>query len=66
MRCGKAGRLECDHVVPVDKGGDPWDPANLQAICRACHRLKTAGENERDDPARDAWRYLVADMLDTS
>ena len=22
--CGRAGRLECDHIVPLDKGA-PWD-----------------------------------------
>ena len=28
-RCGKAGRLEVDHVVPLARGGDPFNPANL-------------------------------------
>ena len=39
-KCGKAGRLECDHVVPVAQGGAPYDPANLQTLCRGCHILK--------------------------
>ena len=60
-RCGRAARLECDHVVPLDRGGDPWDMANLQALCRRCHIGKTAGENRRPPtPAEVAWRALVA------
>ena len=23
VRCGRAGRLECDHVAPLKRGGDP-------------------------------------------
>ena len=34
VECGKAGRLEADHIVPLKRGGDPWDPANLQSLCR--------------------------------
>ena len=60
VRCGRAGRLECDHVVPLRKGGDPFDPANLQTLCRGCHIDKSAGESAKPDPARDAWRALVA------
>ena len=47
VRCGRAGRLECDHVTPLDRGGDPWDQANLQTLCRACHIAKTREENRR-------------------
>ena len=61
-RCGRAGRLECDHVVPLHRGGDPYDPGNLQTLCRPCHIDKTAGENTRPDPERDAWRALVYQM----
>ena len=56
--------MEVDHVRPLDKGGDPWDPANLQALCRGCHIQKTAAENRREPtPAEAAWRVLVYDML---
>ena len=61
-RCGRAGRLECDHKVPLDKGGDPWAMENLQALCIGCHREKTRAENELPDPARDRWRTLVAEL----
>ena len=63
--CGRAGRLECDHVTPLDRGGDPWDPDNLQTLCRSCYIAKTARENRRElTPVEAAWRELVAEMLD--
>ena len=55
--------MEVDHVIPLDKGGDPWDPANLQALCRGCHVAKTAGENRRPPtPAEAAWRRFVREL----
>jgi len=45
--CLQAGRVtpaaEVDHITPKARGGTD-DPANLQAICRACHATKTARE----------------------
>ena len=45
--CKRAGRItvatECDHIVPKAKGGTD-DHDNLQAICTACHKDKTARE----------------------
>ena len=65
VECGKAGRLECDHITRLEKepGQDPYDENGLQALCRDCHRAKTTAENRRHDPAGDAWRALVNDML---
>lgn len=38
--CGERGeRLECDHVVPVSRGGAS-DPDNLTTACFACNRSK--------------------------
>lgn len=51
-RCRRVGRMEVDHVVPLDRGGDPWDMANLQTLCRGCHIAKTAAENRRPRPRR--------------
>ena len=62
--CGRPGRFECDHIVPLDRGGDPWNPDNLQTLCRSCHIAKTRGENWREPtPAEAAWRQLVAEMV---
>lgn len=35
-----------DHIAPKAEGGTD-DPANLQSICRPCHKLKTAAEAAR-------------------
>lgn len=31
-----------DHIVPINKGGNPLDPANLQSLCHLCHNRKSA------------------------
>ena len=60
--CGRAGRLEVDHVKPLDAGGDLYDLDNLQSLCRGCHILKTAQENRTPRSARQAaWdRYIAS------
>ena len=67
--CGRPARLECDHVVPIDKGGSPWALDNLQSLCggrNGCHAKKTAGENRRKPTASEAaWRALVAERMGT-
>ena len=60
--CGRAGRLECDHIKPLQRGGDPYAPENLQSLCRECHIQKTASENNPPIPGRDAWITFVSDM----
>lgn len=37
---------EVDHITPKASGGTD-DPANLQGICKACHRAKTQDEAAR-------------------
>lgn len=39
QRCGKAGRLECHHIVPLHKRPDQdfYKLENLQTLCRRCH-----------------------------
>ena len=65
VKCGKAGRLEADHVVPlhVDPAQDPYAVAGCQTLCWRCHIDKTAGENSRPDPARERWRALIAERM---
>ena len=68
VKCGRAGRLECDHITPLERepGQDPYDPDNLQALCRNCHVTKTARENRRPlTPAEAAWKELVVELAVT-
>ena len=57
--CGKAGRLEVDHVVPVVQGGPWWDADGLQTLCRSCHIAKTRDERHGPDPERDLWKRCL-------
>jgi 5-methylcytosine-specific restriction protein A len=34
--------LEVDHILEIARGGPSLDYANLQTLCRRCHRQKTA------------------------
>ena len=66
VMCGRAGRLEADHITPMQRepGQDPYDINGLQALCRACHIEKTRRENRRElSPAETAWRALVEEMV---
>ena len=63
--CGKAGRLEVDHIIALEDGGDPWAEDNLQALCRACHIEKTAREyraRNPDPPEVQAWKSFVEEL----
>lgn len=61
-KCGRRGRLQTDHIIPVSQGGG-HELANLQALCcgpGSCHAAKTAAEGGRRprDPEptpRTAW-----------
>ena len=38
VECGHGGRLEVHHVHPLARStADPFDPADLRTLCRACH-----------------------------
>lgn len=37
--CGSTEQLECDHIVPVSRGGGN-DLMNLTTACRSCNRSK--------------------------
>ena len=63
--CGKARRLECDHVTPLQKqpGQDPFDLDGLQTLCRRCHIEKTRKESTRElTKAEQEWRALVLEL----
>ena len=44
--CQRQGRLTpaqmVDHIVPINKGGEPLALENLQSLCNRCHSIKTA------------------------
>lgn len=40
-RCGTNPSTEIHEVVTRARGGSILDPANLRALCRACHRWVT-------------------------
>ena len=68
--CGRAGRLECDHIVPLHLRPDdenPYDIAGLQSLCRGCHLEKTRREVReiaaRNYPQAAAWRKAVDELM---
>jgi 5-methylcytosine-specific restriction endonuclease McrA len=42
-RCDQLGTL-VDHILAVADGGQFWDAANWQTLCKRCHGIKTAHE----------------------
>ena len=49
------------HVVPVKDAPDRvFDPTNVVALCKLCHRLVHAGEALNAKPMTDADRGLIA------
>ena len=61
--CGKPGRLECDHRIPLHLGGDPYELDNIQALCVSCHIAKTRLENRRKPtPSETKWAVFVAKL----
>lgn len=46
-RCGHVSiHLEVDHIMPLHLGGAESDD-NRQALCEACHRIKSDAEGRR-------------------
>lgn len=43
--CGHTQMNELHHLVPRSNGGDDW-PANLVELCRACHVLIEARDQD--------------------
>ena len=50
-------------MIPLHVGGEEWDPANLQTLCRGCHLAKSRRERaggDPDHPELRAWRAYIA------
>ena len=60
-RTGTASALEVHHKVPLEAGGAPYDLDNLEVLTREEH----IAEHRKPDPAREAWRELVAEIANT-
>ena len=60
-KCGKPGRLEAHHIVPVTQGGLPFEQDNILTYCRGCH----IEHHRQADPARRAWLDFVRDLTKT-
>ena len=57
--CGRPGKLEAHHEVPLSDGGaDSLD--NLATLCRGCH---LAVHRRPLGPREAAWRSLVEELL---
>lgn len=60
--CGKAGRLEADHIRPLDCGGEQYHQSNIQTLCIGCHRKKTGSEN-LGSPMSAEWQALISELI---
>ena len=59
-RCGRTGRMEVDHIMPLHIAIDN-SMENLQTLCLKCHWKKTDGEMGWDRKESRRWRaYLVS------
>jgi 5-methylcytosine-specific restriction protein A len=63
VECGKRGRLEVHHVLPVRTHPQlAFDMSNVKTLCVPCHARHTRIENgwqEFVNPKRAAWRALL-------
>ncbi|MCZ0942502.1 MAG: HNH endonuclease signature motif containing protein [Gammaproteobacteria bacterium] len=64
VKCGRAGRLEVDHVRPLGHSKiDPYDDSNLQTLCRGCHIEKTRLERTGpESPDVAEWEKLLESL----
>lgn len=65
VRCRGRGRLEVDHVLPVERHPDlAFALDNLQTLCRDCHIAKTRADFTGElPPDKAAWRDAVCALL---
>ena len=68
VKCGRMGRLECDHKTPlhVARDQDPYDPAGCQTLCRGCHIAKTRAETKKPKSAAELeWAEYLKNLFST-
>ena len=59
--CGAPGKLECHHVIPLEKGGAPLAESNLLTLCRGCHIAEHIRGTD-DGINRCAWRQYLLEL----
>ena len=62
VTCGRSGRLEVDHRVSIEHGGEMYAMENLQALCRSCHVAKHGGIVHETPPEVLEWQRYLKDM----
>ena len=60
--CGCPG-TEVHHLAKLEAGGAPYDPANLETLCRGCH---LAQHHPKAARRNSAWRKLFDNSLRTA
>ena len=69
VKCFHKGRLEVDHITPLEDGGAVYDETNLQSLCKNCHFEKSQEERKGKPTSREVqeWqRYLTKTLTDTT
>lgn len=69
LECGSRCGLEVDHIDPVRTHPEKaFDLSNLQTLCGSCHARKTRLEIGlgQENPAREAWKRAVQELILTS
>jgi len=55
----KTPAVDLDHIRPIRRGGSPYDPANLQSLCKTHHSQKTIGRDGGGGRKSQTRDYIV-------
>ena len=65
----KSDNFEIDHIKPLSIGGTN-DIDNLQILCKACHKIKTSGEQEQGyfklSDTESSFNSITKEIFDSS
>lgn len=62
-KCNRPGKLEVDHIIPLEKGGDGYDRQNLQVLCKSCHFVKSGYPVPKHTKDKAAWGTFVNELV---
>lgn len=61
--CGVTHRkLQCHHIKPLLKGGEPFNLDNIVVLCFECHMLRH-GRGKQHRPDDGAWREFEEELF---